>query len=104
MNPSKFISARVALVACLSLVVLFGTASAQEKFDVKAVYQKREYRIPMRDGAKLFTSVYMPKDASRTYPIMFNRTPYTVSPYGEDAYRESLGPSEHFMREGYIFV
>ncbi|MCA1565137.1 MAG: CocE/NonD family hydrolase [Acidobacteria bacterium] len=104
MNSFTSISARVALFACLSLFVFVCPASAQDKFDVRANYQKREFRIPVRDGVKLFTSVYLPKDTSRTYPIMFLRTPYTVSPYGEDKYKESIGPSEHFAREGYIFV
>ncbi|HLL15251.1 MAG TPA: CocE/NonD family hydrolase [Pyrinomonadaceae bacterium] len=104
MNSIKLTSARVVFYVCLLAVVFACPSSAQEKFDVKANYQKREYRIPMRDGVKLFTSVYVPKDASRTYPIMFSRTPYTVSPYGEDKYMENLGPSAHFMREGYIFV
>ncbi|HEX8127865.1 MAG TPA: CocE/NonD family hydrolase [Pyrinomonadaceae bacterium] len=104
MNSIKSISARVALVACLLVVGFPCPAAAQEKFDVRASYQKREFRIPMRDGVKLFTSVYLPKDTSRTYPIMFLRTPYTVSPYGEDKYKENLGPSTHFMRDGYIFV
>ncbi len=115
MNSTDSISARLALVACL-LVAVFAcpaafTASAQqaapaqqEKFDVRANYQKRDFRIPMRDGVRLFTTVYLPKDTSRTYPFMFTRTPYTVSPYGEDKYPEKLGPSGHFMREGYIFV
>jgi hypothetical protein len=104
MNPFKFISARVVFFACLWAIVYACPASAQEKFDVRANYQKREFRIPVRDGVKLFTSVYLPKDTSRTYPIMFLRTPYTVSPYGEDKYKESIGPSVHFAREGYIFV
>jgi putative CocE/NonD family hydrolase len=100
-------SARVALVACLLVACFACPLAAQEKgekFDVRASYQKREFRIPMRDGVKLFTSVYLPRDTSRTYPVMFTRTPYTVSPYGEDKYNENLGPSAHFMREGYIFV
>lgn len=58
----------------------------------------------MRDGTKLFTSIYVPRDTSQTYPIMLNRTPYSVSPYGPDVYRNSLGPSIHLAREGYIFV
>ena len=58
----------------------------------------------MRDGAKLFTSVYVPKDRSTTYPIMLIRTPYSVAPYGVDQYRPTLGPSEHFMKDGFIFV
>lgn len=103
MNSIKFIYARVMFFICLCLVFA-SAAPAQEKFDVKANYVKREHRIPMRDGVKLFTSVYMPKDTSRKYPIMLQRTPYTVSPYGEDKYKEVLGPSTHFMREGYIVV
>ncbi len=57
----------------------------------------------MRDGVKLFTSVYIPKDKTQTYPILLNRTPYTVQPYGPE-FKESLGPSALFAREGYIFV
>ena len=61
----------------------------------------------MRDGVKLFTSVYIPKDVfsdAKTYPIMLDRTPYNVKPYGVDQYRENLGPSEFFAREKFIFV
>ena len=67
-------------------------------------YSKQEHQIPMRDGVKLFTAVYIPKDNTRTYPILLKRTPYTVAPYGADKYPASLGPSEHFARAGYIFV
>jgi putative CocE/NonD family hydrolase len=67
-------------------------------------YTKREVRIPMRDGVKLFTAIYTPKDASRTYPILMQRTPYSVHPYGEEAYPEHLGPSTRFQDEGFIFV
>jgi putative CocE/NonD family hydrolase len=58
----------------------------------------------MRDGKRLFTVVYQPKDESKTYPIIMQRTPYSVAPYGIDKYRESLGPSPLFVKEGYIFV
>ena len=73
---------------------------------IKANYTKYEYRIPMRDGVHLFTSVYIPKDASatNTYPIMFDRTPYSVAPYGVDNYPKLLGPSDIFTRSRYIFV
>lgn len=66
-------------------------------------YTKREVLIPVRDGVKLFTAIYEPKDKG-TYPILLNRTPYTVRPYGKDEYRESLGPSALYAKEGYIFV
>ena len=74
---------------------------------IRENYTKFEYRIPMRDGVQLFTSVYVPKDAftdNRTYPIMLQRTGYSVAPYGIDQYRSSLGPSELFAREKFIFV
>ena len=71
---------------------------------IKANYTKYEYNIPARDGKKLFTQVFRPKDTSRTYPFLLNRTPYSVAPYGVDNYPGTLGPSEKFAREGYIFV
>jgi putative CocE/NonD family hydrolase len=74
---------------------------------VRENYTKSEYRIPMRDGVKLFTAVYVPKDVfadAKTYPILLERTPYNVAPYGVDQYRASLGPSELFQREKFIFV
>lgn len=71
---------------------------------VRAHYTKYEYRVPMRDGIKLFTSIYVPKDQSKKYPMLMSRTPYSVRPYGVDQYRAALGPSEHFRKAGYIFV
>jgi len=67
-------------------------------------YDKAEYKIPMRDGARLFTSVYSPKNASQTHPILMRRTPYSVAPYGEDDFPGSIGPSEVLARDMYIFV
>ncbi|MBX7187142.1 MAG: CocE/NonD family hydrolase [Vicinamibacteria bacterium] len=72
--------------------------------DVRARYTKFEYAVPMRDGVKIFTSIYVPKDRSLKYPFLITRTPYSVGPYGVDQYRTSLGPSEHFQKSGYIFV
>jgi hypothetical protein len=74
------------------------------EFDVKEHYTKFEYRIPMRDGVHLFTSVYVPKDSSRAYPFLIDRTPYSVAPYGVDLYQNQLGPSPDFDKAGYIFV
>ena len=81
------------------------TPEQQELADyIKNNYNKREEMIEMRDGVKLFTSIYEPKDTSQKYPIMLDRTPYTVAPYGADKYKTLLGPNELFAREGYIFV
>ncbi len=71
---------------------------------IKANYTKFEYRIPMRDGVRLFTAVYRPKDESQDYPIMLKRTPYSLKPYGADHYPADLGPSALFGKAGYIFV
>jgi len=73
---------------------------------VKEHFTKKEVYITMRDGKKLFTAIYTPKDASpkNKYPILMQRTCYSVAPYGEDKYPVRLGPSEIIMKEGYIFV
>ena len=71
---------------------------------VRQHYDKAEYMVPMRDGVRLFTIVYTPKDASQTYPIMLFRTPYSIAPYEPDEYRTPLGPSAEFDRDGYIFA
>jgi putative CocE/NonD family hydrolase len=72
---------------------------------VKQNYNKSEYQISMRDGIKIYTIVYTPKDASatNTYPMVLNRTPYSVGPYGKDKYTGYLGP-ETMVRDKYIFV
>lgn len=81
-----------------------GSTAPTEDY-VRAHYTKYEYRIPMRDGKRLFTAVYVPKDASGgPYPFLMDRTPYNVGPYGEDRYPARLGPSEEFEKSGYIFV
>lgn len=71
---------------------------------IRLHYQKQEVRIPMRDGVELFTAIYSPRDTSKTYPLLMKRTPYSVAPYGVDKYAAALGPSEHFVKAGYIFV
>ena len=89
----------------LFLVLLLVSACFGQGLEyIKAHYTKYEYRIPMRDGKRLFTSVYVPKDDSQKYPIMLDRTPYNVAPYGVDNYKTTLGPSEKFAKEGFIFV
>lgn len=70
---------------------------------VRAAFTKYEHEIPMRDGKKLFTAVYVPK-AEGGYPILLTRTPYGCAPYGVDAYKAKLAYSEKMEKEGYIFV
>lgn len=91
------------------LIFCFITLFAQNRADntfVKENFTKKEVYIPMRDGVKLFTSIYIPKDISRTkkYPFIMQRTCYSVAPYGENEYRAALGPNKYLMNDKYIFV
>ena len=88
----------------LLLPVLSLALSAQGLEYVKEHYTKREVMVPMRDGTALFTSIYAPRDASKTYPFIMQRTPYSVAPYGEDKFKADLGPTALFGTEGFIFV
>ncbi|WP_289060689.1 CocE/NonD family hydrolase [uncultured Zobellia sp.] len=65
-------------------------------------YDLKEYRIPMRDGAELFTAVYTPKDKSKDYPILLNRTCYNASQYSNFNY--SSYPSRYLIEDGYILA
>ena len=89
---------------CISWMLLPFSAQAQTAEYIKSRYTKSEHMVPMRDGVKLSTAVYTPKDTSMEYPILLKRTPYGIGAYGEDEYRSLLGPSPLFAREGYIFV
>ncbi len=79
-------------------------SAAEIRDHIKANYTKYEYMIPMRDGKKLFTAVYVPKDDTQTYPFLLMRTPYSCQPYGVDKYPDTLRPGEKYMKAGYIFV
>lgn len=95
---------RLSIVLLLALVGI-SPLWAQTSY-VKEQYQKYEFQIPMRDGVKLFTHVYVPKDASaaNVYPMLMQRTCYSVAPYGLTNYPASLGPSKFLMKDKYIFV
>ncbi|MDF2932358.1 MAG: CocE/NonD family hydrolase [Chryseobacterium sp.] len=79
---------------------------AQAESFVKDNFTKKEFYITMRDGVKLFTAVYIPKDISKKqkYPFLMQRTCYSIAPYGENEYRTKLGPNQYLMKDKYIFV
>lgn len=102
---------KIFFVLVVSLSILFTNCSKVEKQAlndtvnyVQDNYTKKEVTITMRDGIKLFTSIYSPKDTTKTYPILLQRTPYSCQPYGLDQYKEKIGPNEHLMKDGYIVV
>lgn len=90
----------VTSVLLLLSVSLFSQENSKVNFD------KREVYIEMRDGTKLFTAIYTPKDisAKNKYPILMQRTCYSIAPYGEDHFKKSLGPNDFLQKDKYIFV
>jgi putative CocE/NonD family hydrolase len=93
----------------LFIIFLSCSASAQtqqvsRETYIRNNYTKMERYITMRDGIRLFTSIYVPKDQTRKYPVLITRTPYSLNPYGENKYPGGLVPSMLFVKEGYIFV
>jgi putative CocE/NonD family hydrolase len=87
------------------VALLVPAARAQEvnQAYLRENYTKYEYKIPMRDGVKLLTAVYAPKDDTVRYPILLTRTPYSVGPYGEDRYPEGGGTFQ-YAKEKFIYV
>jgi hypothetical protein len=81
----------------------FAKAQTQTNY-VSENYTKTVHEIAMRDGVKLYTVIYAPKDTSKKYPMMLQRTCYSVAPYEDGVYKRSLGPNKYMMEDGYIFV
>ena len=87
------------------LVILSFTSNAQNDLNyVKEHYTKIDTTIIMRDGIKLYTVIYVPKDVSNDLPFLMERTPYSAAPYGVDNYPNTIGPNRSLMKEQYIFV
>lgn len=103
-KTSAFVVAFFLLIgSCLNVYAQEQNTNPRADY-IRANYSKYEYKIAMRDGVKLFTSVYVPLDRSQEYPMLMMRTPYRVAPYGSDKYKTSLGPDAEFEKQGFIFV
>ncbi|MEM9691110.1 MAG: CocE/NonD family hydrolase [Myxococcota bacterium] len=98
-----------------SLEPLIATPPADKSQYAAAIvanYTKYDVRIPMRDGKRLYTTFYVPKDRGQTYPILLMRTPYSEKPYGPDHYPNAaeprtlrnFAPSRAVVRDGFIIV
>src|SRR6185503_978969 len=103
-NSDSSFGTRSRTVVAILVLIVIASAARPQAYNVRENYTKFEYQIAMRDGVKLFTSVYVPKDMSQKYPILMQRTPYSVGPYGADAYGGGLGPTRKYAEEGFIFV
>jgi putative CocE/NonD family hydrolase len=85
---------------------LYAQAQNEDSVWVREHYNKAEQMITMRDGKKLFTALYIPKDSSEKHPILFTRTPYSCAPYGRDNFSARLYKSYwiNYLKEGYIIA
>ena len=92
------------IVACLCCFVSVNLPAQSQSGFVKENYTKMDTTITMRDGVKLYTVIYIPKDETQLYPFLMERTPYSAGPYGNDKYPREVGPNTALMKEKYIFV
>jgi putative CocE/NonD family hydrolase len=93
------------LLFSASCLGAFTQGTSQDSAWIRDNYIKIEKYVPMRDGIKLFTSIYMPKDTMEKHPILMTRTPYSCAPYGADHWRNFYaGYLRYYLREGYIMV
>lgn len=88
----------------ISLLLLLSHPAPAQRASIAQTYTKHEYRIPMRDGVKLYTAVYVPKNADAKHPIMLDRTPYSAGPYGAEKFPSRFDGSPKFVENGYIFA
>ena len=92
------------LFVCFFLFTCTVAMAQTEANYVKEHYIKIDTSIVMRDGIKLYTIIFVPKDSAQQYPFLLERTPYCAGPYGTDNYPSSVGPNNSLMKEQYIFV
>ena len=103
MSQREYLKSCLRVVCPLFICLVSTILLAQEKYDTRAHYEKAEYMVAMRDGVKLYTQVYTPKDITQKYPIILFRTPYSVRYYEPKHFRRIFF-NELYTREGFIFV
>src|SRR5664280_1074928 len=86
------------------LLALSSSVYSQTLEALKQKYDKQEVYITMRDGIKLFTSIYTPKNNSSTHPILLNRTPYDIEPGGKESYNFFMQLYSRYTDDDYIMV
>jgi putative CocE/NonD family hydrolase len=96
---------KLASLIIISTFCFFLAAQNPDSIWIVNNYTKIERMIPMRDGIKLFTTIYFPKDKSEAHPILITRTPYSCEPYGEKKWKDWWNSyKKEYLREGYIMV
>ena len=106
---SNFTRKTIVFVGVLLAVILAScsessTKETQNEYEWQENYNKTETYVEMRDGVRLFTSIYSPKDTSQSYPVLLKRTPYSCRPYGSDTLPQRISHDINLVQSGYIFV
>ena len=93
----------VALAATVALVPMALTARPQAAPSTAPAspFTYQEIMVPVRDGARMQTVIFTPRNAKGPLPILFQRTPY-----GVPASAPTVPPANiaSLMKDGYIFV
>ncbi|MBO0857701.1 MAG: CocE/NonD family hydrolase, partial [Chloracidobacterium sp.] len=78
--------------------------SIEKELESVAIIE-RKLMVPMRDGKRMATDVYRPKDESKKYPTVFVRTPYNFNFWDvrSGAPRDMRNEIDAVKR-GYVFV
>src|SRR5262245_17789688 len=98
-------SGAVVVAPCvLGLALLAGFAEPQASTDPSLVFEKIEAMVPMRDGVRLNTEVYVPKNAKEPLPILVTRTPYGLEHDPKGMSPDLAGAYKELARDGYIFL
>ncbi|MGA1976987.1 MAG: CocE/NonD family hydrolase [Bacteroidales bacterium] len=94
----------ITLALLLAIVIMPAAPAQSSGVSARERYRKQEVYITMRDGVRLFTSIYTPKNDSVKHPILLNRTPYDIEPGGPEGFNMSFMMYSRFTRENYIMV
>lgn len=104
MKPEKRHNPRYSIPFTALILLFIPILWGGKGLPLEANYTKSEHMVPMRDGVKLYTQVYAPKEKGQKYPVMLFRTPYSIGDYGPELKRRTLGPNHLYAPEGFIFV
>jgi putative CocE/NonD family hydrolase len=100
---SRFGVWAVVLGAMLLVALLTSHAQTPNPPDYSLLFTKTDAMIAARDGVKLHTEIYSPRDSSKPLPIIFERTPYGLA---DDAkgYSRALARFTDMIPDNYIIV
>ncbi len=89
----------------LRVTILLAPVSlwAAKEPDLSRTFRRQEVQIPMRDGVKLYTDIYIPKKSRERLPFLFTRTPYGAT-NNKGLNTQLTGSYKDFVPDGYIFV